>query len=142
MSESKNTFQLVIKTPLETVLDEKVKSLVVDTEEGKMMVLPHHTSLVGSISYSSIIISYGDQIKEFSLRNGFINIDNQANRTEITCIHCEKSQTVTFTNVEKYLNFLEGELKSDKLNSYQLEFLENEKFAVVKQLENINKEDK
>jgi len=141
MAKGNKTFRLSIKTPLETILDEDVKSLIIDTEEGKMMVLPHHSALVGSISFSNIIIHMENNstMKEFSVRNGFLSIDNDLNQTDVFCINCEKTQTLTYTSVEDYLKFLQNELGSDKLNPYQLEYLENEKFAVVKQLKTLKK---
>jgi len=142
MDKETKTFRLTIKTPLETVFDNDVKSLVVDTDEGKMMVLPHHTSLVGNIKFSNIIVSINDQIKEYSIRRGFINISNDNNNTEILCIHCEQTQTLTYTSVETYLNFLSKELEADNLNPYQLQFLGDEKFAVIKQLNSIKNDGK
>lgn len=140
-TETKKTFKLTIKTPLETVFENDVNSLTVDTEEGRMVVLPHHTSLIGKIKFSNIIIGFNQQIKEFSIRRGFLNVSNENNSTEILCIHCEQTQTLTYTSVEGYLKFLEKELSSENLNPYQLQFLENEKFAVIKQLEKIKSAD-
>jgi F-type H+-transporting ATPase subunit epsilon len=138
--ETSNTFKLTIKTPSESVFEGEVKSLMVDTESGKMMVLPHHTSLVGAVAFSNVLISSGDKLQEYSVRNGFLSIDNASNSTDLLCIHCEKTQTVKYTSVASYLKYLEEELKSDSLNSYQLQFLEDEKFAVVKQLETLDKD--
>jgi len=134
---NKNKFQLEIKTPLESVYSGEVNSLLVGTESGEMLVLPHHTALVGSIVFSNIVISNENKIEEYSVRNGFLNIDNAANTVEILCVNCEKKQTVNYTSVESYLKFLDKELEGKDVNEYQLQFLENEKFAVVKQLESL-----
>jgi len=133
----KNTFHLTIKTPAETILEEEAVSLVVDTESGKMMVLPQHTALVASIVFSNIIIKKDEKIQEFCVRNGFLIIDNALNTVQLLVLNCEKTQTIKYTTVESYLEFLKTELKKDELNSYQLEFLENEHFAVVKQLKTL-----
>jgi len=141
MADKARTFHLTIKTPLETILSKDVVSLVVDSEEGKMMILPHHTALVASIGFSNILVKSDDKVQEYSVRNGFINVDNSLNKVELLTLNCEQTQTVKYTSVENYLKFLEDELKGDKLNTYQLEFLENEQFAVVKQLKTMKKKE-
>ena len=80
---NKNTFQLKIKTPLESVYSDEVNSLMVSTEAGQMLVLPHHTALVGSIVFSNIVVSKENKIEEYSVRNGFLNIDNSTNIVEM-----------------------------------------------------------
>ncbi|MDD4352107.1 MAG: F0F1 ATP synthase subunit epsilon [Candidatus Gracilibacteria bacterium] len=138
--DTKKTFKLTVKTPTENVYEGEVNSLLVDTELGRMMVLPHHAALVGSITFSDTIISADNKLRAYNIRTGFLSIDNDENSVEILCNHCEQSQTLTYTSVEKYLEFLQGELQSENLNPYQLEFLENEKFAVVKQLKTLKKD--
>ena len=70
---NKNTFQLEIKTPLKSVYSDKVNSLLVGTESGEMLVLPHHTALVGSIVFSNIVIIRSNFIilLSFSLNTGY-----------------------------------------------------------------------
>lgn len=138
--ENKNSFHLSVKTPDSLAYEAEVKSLMIDTEEGRMLVLPHHASLLGSINFSNIFISEGERVYEFSVRNGFLSVKNETNSVDVLCISCEKIQTVKYTSVENYLKFLEGELQKEKLNQYQLEFLESEKFAIVKQLKTMKKD--
>ena len=139
MAEKKSQFHLAIKTPTETIYDGDVNTLTVETETGRMVVLPHHASLIGVISFSNTLISSNEKLEEYSIRNGFINVDRDNNTCHIHCLTCEKTQTVKYTTIEQYLEFLKTELKTDNLNRYQLEFLENEHFAVVKQLKTIKK---
>ncbi len=59
------TFQLKLVTPLKTLFDEVVQSVIVPTAMGEITVLPHHIPLVGIVAEGELTVKA--EGKEFPL---------------------------------------------------------------------------
>lgn len=134
------TFHLSVRTPEAEVISREVNSIKVGTEDGPMVVLPHHASLTGSIPFSRLFIREPDSEKEYLLRSGIIFVSVENNSTRILCYSCQEVKDVEYKTAKEYLDFIEEKLKAGAdLNDYQLKFLANEKIAMVQQIKVIEK---
>ena len=134
------TFQFSIKTPVESVINENVVEVSVDTDTGRMCVLAGHADLTGSILFSKvkIVLEHGE--KEFFIKNGVMHIDRKNNATSILCMRCDTIEEITTASIEEYLAFVTQQLANkESLSEYQVSFLEKESFALRKQKEVLKK---
>ena len=131
--------ELNLKTPTTEVFSGKVRSVALTTAEGRMVVLPGHIDLTGNILFSDITFTSNGVVKTYFARNGVVYVDKNENSVDILCLSIEEKKVVKTVEVERYLEWINKQLdKSDpsnsKVNKYQIQFLENEKIALVNQL--------
>jgi F0F1-type ATP synthase epsilon subunit len=130
------SFKLVVRTPEAEVEDRDVQSIKVTTEGGEMMVLPGHADLSGSILFSRLEVKGEGFEESYMVRRGLIFVDREKNRTTIMAYSCDKVEDVDFTSVEEYLKMVNERLAAgEELSDFQLSYLEGEKLAVTRQLE-------
>ena len=69
-----NTMKLQIITPMRTILDEEVESVVLHTTEGEMCVLYDHEPTVTLLGYKDLSYTQGGQKKKATALGGFAEI--------------------------------------------------------------------
>ena len=133
------TFQLSIKTPVETILEVEAKELRINTESGRMCILPGHAALTGYVMFSKMMVIFEKTTEEFFVKNGILFVDQNENSVQLLCLSCEETSEVTLTTIEEYIKMVEKQIKEKKYESeYQLEFLKKEAFALTKQKETMS----
>lgn len=137
------TFDLTIKTPLQNAINhEAATELHVDTEGGRIAILPGHASLTGSISFSKVLVREKEIEKEFFVRNGIVYTEVGSNKVTLLCMSYEETHEVSMTTVKEYLDQIEQKLKNhESLNDMQIEYLEKEKLAFAKHASHLDKSD-
>ena len=131
-------FKLTIRTPQKEIYGGDVESVYVTTELGDMEILPGHAAFSGNIIFSPVIIRKNAHIiEDFLVQRGIIFFSNTKNEAYLLAQHIEKREEIDFTSVKEYLSFIEKKLnEGNDLSDFQYKFLENEKLALVKTLEN------
>jgi F0F1-type ATP synthase epsilon subunit len=131
-----NTFNLTIKTPVAEAVHEEVKELHLDTEQGRIAILPGHASLTGSVVFSKILVRSHDTEKEFFIQDGIIYTEVGSNTVELLCMSYEEVHEVTESSVDEYINMIKVKLeRHEDLNDYQISTLHGEKVALEKKKE-------
>ncbi len=133
-----NTFDLVIKTPEKEVLSMKAESLYISTEVGDMMLLPEHAAFSGVVSFSPLHIKNGDHEENYIVQRGLLFFSNVHNKASLLCYRCDKRSEIDYNGLKDYLKFIEEKLSEgnlEGLSEYHYKFLENEKVALVQELE-------
>lgn len=69
-----NTMKLQIITPMRTILDVEVESVILNTTEGEMGVLYDHEPVVTLLGYKDIVYTQGGQKKKATALGGFAEI--------------------------------------------------------------------
>ena len=69
-----NTMKLQIITPMRTILDVEVESVILTTTEGEMGVLYDHEPVVALLGYKQIAYTQGGQKKKATALGGFAEI--------------------------------------------------------------------
>lgn len=67
-----------IITPENTVLKEDVDEIRVPTDSGQLGILPHHVSLVTTLTTGEIIIKKGGKEKILAVTGGFLQVHNNS----------------------------------------------------------------
>lgn len=132
-----NKFKLVIQTPEKPVFDGEARSIALTLEGGRVVVMANHASMVGTVKFTSATVVTGsdEETERFIVRQGVLNFDNASNTCRLMAYYCEKESEVSIEDAKEYLEFIESELaKGSDLSEFQIEYLENEKIAVNKQL--------
>jgi F0F1-type ATP synthase epsilon subunit len=133
------TFKLAIRTPLRTAFSKEVSEFHIDTETGRMVVLPGHTDLTAAVLFSKVVIKFGDTIDKYFIKNGILNVDRHNNSVELLCLSADEASDVTLTSVQDYLDMISQKLDNhESLSDYQIIFLKKEHFALKKQLDTMN----
>lgn len=130
-----HSFHFTLRTPTDTILDGEAQSLQVDTETGRMVVLPGHAALTGTVLFSKVVIVHGDKTDSYYVKNGILFVGKQQNTVELLCMTCDHTSQLNRASVEQYLATIKERLKDKQsLGEYQLKFLEREKFALEEQV--------
>jgi len=137
----KKTLHLTVRTPEAEIVSKEVNSIKVNTEGGEIEIYPHHASLTGSIIFGKLEVRAEKDEQEYVIQQGIIFVSVENNTVQILCLSCKEFQDIEFKTAKKYLEFVEEKLQEGAdLNDYQIKYLENEKIAMVKQIEMIDKE--
>jgi F0F1-type ATP synthase epsilon subunit len=133
-----NKFKLIIQTPEKEVFNGEAVSIALTMEGGRAVLMARHASLVGTIRFTSATVVTGGQetTDRYMIRQGVLNFDNDTNTCRVMAYYCELESEVSVEDAKEYLEFIEAELaKGSDLSEFQIDYLENEKIAVSKQLE-------
>jgi len=130
-----NSFKLQIQTPLKSVFNGEANSFSIKTDGGKIQVLSKHADLTSSVSFSPAVISYGDETDVIVIRNAVISFDNKSNTMTVLALFAEQEKHIDASSTENQLETIREMLNNpEKLNDYQLKYLENQKIGLEKQL--------
>lgn len=69
-----NTMKLQIITPMRTIFDEEVESVILTTTEGQMGVLYDHEPVVALLDYKQIIYTQDGHKKKATCLGGFVEV--------------------------------------------------------------------
>ena len=130
-----NLFQLEIQTPLQSVFSGEVAKVHMRSDGGDMELMAKHADLTTSISFSPLVVQHGELTEIFILRNAIACFDNRANKLTILALYAELDKQVDVSGSQDMLLQIKDMLKNpEKLNQYQIKYLENQKIALEKQL--------
>ena len=131
-----NSFKLQIQTPLNSVFNGEVEAFSIKTVGGKIQVLSKHADLTSSVDFSPAVISYGDKTDVIVIRNAVISFDNKSNTMTVLALYAELESQIDASGTEDQLATIREMLNNpEKLNDYQLKYLENQKIVLEKQLQ-------
>jgi len=132
------TFNLTVRTPLKNVYEGTASELQIDTQTGRMSVLPGHADLTASVVFSRIKLRHENVEEQYFVKSGVLHVGVKEGSVELLCLSCDQIKDVEITTVEKYLSFVKEKLKNkEDLNDYQLRFLKDESFALEKQIKDM-----
>jgi F0F1-type ATP synthase epsilon subunit len=130
-----NLFQLEIQTPLQSVFSGEVAKVHMRSDGGDMELMAKHADLTTSISFSPLVVQHGELTEIFILRNAIACFDNRANKLTILALYAQLDKQVDVSGSQDMLLQIKDMLKNpEKLNQYQIKYLENQKIALEKQL--------
>jgi F0F1-type ATP synthase epsilon subunit len=134
------TFLLHIRTPLETAFEGQVSKLHVDTDAGRIVILPGHAPLTSTITFSKAkIVSTSGEIEVF-IKRGTLSVSLETKSVDLMCISCEEQKEVSIQTIEDYLKMIEEKLSNkESLSAYQIQYLKDEKVAFEKQKQSVEK---
>lgn len=130
------TFTLNIRTPEKEVFKGEVSKVKFSDETGELTILPNHASMTATIDFSSLVFTLADGTEEdFMIKRGIAMVYNRQNRVDIDVLECQKTGEMSPVTAEEYLSFLMEKLanRSD-LSKFQIDFLEEEKLVIEKQI--------
>ncbi len=129
-------FRLIIRTPEDEVIDREVESVYLTTETGDMMLLPEHAAFSGAITYSPIILRDQTHEEEYISRRGVVFFSNIKNECHILCQQAELKDRVDYDGLQVYLALVEEHIaKGDNLSDIHMRFLQDQKLALVQEIE-------
>lgn len=135
---TKKSFKLTIETPEGTILKEvDVNNVQFQAEDGALQVYSHHVSFMTSLKYSSLQLNYDETNSEtYIVRSAIFNFNNKNNSATLVAEYCQLKSEISPESVKDYLAYIQEQLaKGTDLSKVQLVYLENEKFAVEKMLQ-------
>ena len=131
-----NSFKLQIQTPLNSVFNGEANAFSIKTNGGKIQVLSKHADLTSSVSFSPAVIQHGDKTDVIVIRNAVISFDNKSNTMTVLALYAEHESQIDTSDTENQLKTIREMLNDpEKLNAYQIKYLENQKIGLEKQLQ-------
>ena len=128
--------RLIIRTPEGEVVDREAESVYLTTETGDMMILPGHAAFSGTITYSPIIFRDHEHEEEYISRRGVVFYSNVRNECHILCQQAELKDRVDYDGLKVYLKLVEEHIsKGDGLSDIHMRFLQDQKLALVQEIE-------
>jgi len=136
MDKLSDTFRLVIRTPEQEILDRQVASVYLTTELGDMMIMPDYAAFAGSITYSPIILQFDSKEEEYLATNGVVFFSFEKNEAHILCQRMDLRDKVDYDGLHSYLKLVEEQIaRGEEISQIHMQFLENQKVALVEQIE-------
>ncbi len=109
MADSK-TFRLCVIAPERTFYEDDVEMVELNTTEGEIGILPEHIPLTTIIAPGILRIMVGDDVKEASLCNGFMEV--QKTKVTILAESCEWPEEIDIKRANEAKARAERRIKS------------------------------
>lgn len=136
------TFELIIKTPTSEAVHEAATELHVDTEGGRIVILPGHASLTGSVAFSRVLVREENKEMEFFVKNGVVYTELGTNKVQLLCMSYEETSETSLQSAQDYLDTIKKLLENkESLSAYQIGYLDKEQVALTKQVDLLIKSD-
>lgn len=134
------TFSLHIRTPLDTAFEGQVSEFHLDTDAGRIVILPGHAPLTSTVTFSKAKIVSPTGEKDVFIKRGTLSVSLKTKSADLMCINCEEQKDVSIQTIEDYLKMIEEKLNnSESLSNYQIKYLKDEKVAFEKQKQSVEK---
>ena len=131
-----NQFKFILRTPDAELLTMEVDSVYLNSEVGEMMLLPGHASLSAAVTYSPVIVAVGSQKYEYITSRGVLFFSNQKNEAHMLVQRADLKDKIDYDGMKEYLRLIDEYLSKGKdLSKIHMQFLENEKIALVQAIE-------
>ena len=131
-----NKFRVILRIPEAKLVDREVESIYLTTETGDMMLLPEHSALAASITYSKIILKDGTHLEEYLAYSGFVFFSNVNNEARILVQRATLKDKVDYDGLKAYLKLVQERLENGQdLSDLHMRYLEGERVALVQGLE-------
>jgi F0F1-type ATP synthase epsilon subunit len=125
-------FHLTLQTPHATVFEGEVDGVKLTTLSGEMEILPQHTTLVGIIDFSEIVVRKGATTEKYLMRSGAVNIEMGGEHVQLLAQDITEEGRAERKTLEEYLNFVTEKLADGDLSDYQLKFLKGQQGSLEK----------
>ncbi len=127
---------VTIQTPEESSFDGECISVRLKTDDGEIEILPDHTNLVSTLTYSETTLTLPDgSEKIYALRSGVILMINDSNRLSINVFFAELLENVKHESILAYHKEILERLKDGDLSPLQVRFLENQSESIKEMVE-------
>jgi F0F1-type ATP synthase epsilon subunit len=134
------TFSLHIRTPLDTAFEGQVSKFHLDTDAGRIVILPGHAPLTSTVTFSKAKIISPSGEKVIFIKRGTLSVSLKTQSVDLMCINCEEQEDISIQTIEDYLKMIEDKLnQKESLSDYQIKYLRDEKVAFEKQKQSIKK---
>lgn len=101
-----------------------------------MEIKPGHAAMTGSILFSKMIVSSEGSVIEYIVQRGLLFVSQSGKKVDVMVYQCMEVKDIEYKSAREYLDYIEEQLKAGAdLNEFQMEYLKDEKIAMVKQLE-------
>lgn len=131
-----NKFNLILRTPAEELVNREVESVYLTTEEGDLMLMPGHSALAGSISYSKIVLKDGGHEETYLAYSGIVFFSNDRNEAHVLVQRATLKDKVDYDGLKTYLKLVQERIENGQdLSDLHIRFLEGERVALVQGLE-------
>lgn len=107
-----NTLHLQLATPVETLFDEDVEQVIVDTEAGQITVLPNHSYLVSVLVPGEIIVRQNGKDTPLAISNG--TLEMSGNKMVILTDSAENAYDIDVKAVREKAKALAKELEAQE----------------------------
>lgn len=114
-----NTMRLQIITPMRTILDEEVESVILHTTEGEMGILYDHEPVVTLLGYKKIVYTQEGQKKQATTLGGFAEVTKD--KIIILTDASELAQEIDLERAEKAKERAEKRLGDQKMDQMRAE---------------------
>ena len=129
-------FRCVIRTPEAEVVNTEVDSVYLTTEVGDLMLMPGHSALSGSITYSSVVLRMDEKQEEYLAYSGVVFFSNQRNEAHILCQRADLKDRVDYGGLQSYLKLVQDRIENGKdLSDIHMKYLEGERLALFEGME-------
>lgn len=100
-----------------------------------MEIKANHATTVGTILFSKMIVSTEEGNDEYIVQRGMLFVSQENKAVQVLAYQCKKIEEIEYKSAKEYLDFVEKQLaEGADLNDFQMQYLENEKIAMVKQV--------
>ncbi len=129
-------FKLIIRTPEEELVNKEVESLYLTTETGDMMLLPGHSTLSASVTYSKVILKNEERQEEYLVYGGVLFFSSENNTAHLMAQRATLKERVDYDGLKSYLKLVQDRIeKGEDLSDLHIRYLEDEKLALVQGIE-------
>jgi F0F1-type ATP synthase epsilon subunit len=129
---------LTIRTPLETTFENDIKELKIDTDAGRMVILPGHAPLTSTVTFSKIVVVTDGGSTEYFVKRGTLSVSLASQTIDLMCMTCEEVKEVSLQTIDEYIDLIQEKLANkESLTEYQIQYLQDEKIAFEKQKQEV-----
>lgn len=130
-----NTFKLVLKSPLETILDANVNVCHFRALDGEAEVMAKHTDLTAAISFCKLKVKSSDFNHEYIVLNGNLSFDNKSNTCTVMALKISDLKHVDSINAKEMLKKIDQALENgEDISEFKLVALDEMKYAIEQEL--------
>lgn len=124
-----DSFTLKIKSPLERIELNEVKSVVIETADGQTEFLANHTNLASFIIFGKCTVFLEGEEIIYKVFKGSIFFDEENNTLNLLCLEFSISKEYKF-NFEEILEALK-ESESEIDSPYKLKYLDDLRISLI-----------
>ena len=130
------TLKLILRTREAELVKKDVESVYLTSEAGDLVLLPGHSALSATLTYSPIVIKDGQTEETYLSYGGVVFFSNAKNECHILAQRADLKDRVDYDGLKSYLKLVQERIENgEDLSDIHMRYLEGERVALVEGIE-------
>jgi F0F1-type ATP synthase epsilon subunit len=105
------SFSFTFRTPFETIVQENIEWVSLDTAGGRIQIFTGHATLTDHVPHSLVRFQHGMKEKTYFIRTGILHVNHDTNEVDLHCLFADAIDQTIHTTVKEHMAWIHEQIE-------------------------------